>query len=246
MLPQIEQPHFNTVLPISGDKVKYRPYLMKEQKIILISKDSDNPDDMIEAISQVLTNCTDGTVTPKEMNSVDIAFLMTKIRSASEGQIVEKSMRCANVIEVTDEDGSKNKKQCGHHTPVNIDLDTITLTQDFNAETAKVEIGNGVGLKLRIPTIDILALGLQENPDIFDMLPTLIEYIYDDDGVYPLKDEPKKEVTRFIESLKAGDIKNITDFFESIPKLKVDIKFTCEKCGNKETVTVEDIQNFLD
>lgn len=246
MLPKIEQPHYSATLPISKEKVSYRPYLMKEQKIILLSKDADDPDEMIQAISQVLMNCTDNGVVPAEMNSVDIAYLMTKIRSASEGAIVEKMMRCANQITVENEDGDPKSVVCGHHTQVEIDLESITLTHEFNPQSANVDIGNGIGVKLKIPSIDILALGLQDNPNIFDMLPTLIEYIYDEDGVYPLKDESKDEIDRFIENLKAEDIKNITDFFEQIPKLKVDIPFTCEKCGKEDLITVEDIQNFLE
>ena len=100
-----------------------------------------------------------------------------------------------------------------------------------------------MSIKLKIPTIEILAI--QDETQIFEILPTLIEYIYDADQVYPIKDIDKSELQEFFESLKAMDIKQITDFFEEMPKVKVDIPFTCEACGNQETVVVEDIQSFL-
>lgn len=229
MLPKIEQPYYNTVLPIAGTKVRYRPYLMKEQKIILLSKDGPDKQEMIDSVIQVIEACTDKLENIDEMNSIDISFLMTKIRSASEGPIIDLSISCI---------------KCDHQTPVHVDLNEMQLSKEFDNTKSKVMLADDVGVQLKIPDINILALD-QENPDIFILLPTLIDFIFDKDQVYKLKDIPKTDIDEFIENLSSKNVKDIADFFNDVPKLKVDIPFTCESCGHEEIVSEENIHNFL-
>lgn len=248
MLPKIEQPYYNTILPVSGETVKYRPYLVKEEKIILIAMSGGAEDDMKSAIIQIISNCTDGLVNPVKMNSIDISFLMSKIRSASKGGIVEIGMRCKNDIgfnEGTEEEPNIVTKPCNHLNTIPVDLDQMGLTDVPKDIKDTVTISDTLGIKLKMPGIDILDIIQGENINIVDILPSVIEYIYDADSIYKLEDATKEEVSEFIESLNDEHLRQIDAYFSSIPKLKVDIKFQCEKCGHKESITIEDIQNFF-
>lgn len=229
MLPKIEQPYFNTILPISGTPVRYRPYLMKEQKIILLSKDAEDKQEQIESVIQVLEACTNKLEDIRDLNSIDIAFLMTKIRSASEGSIIDLTISCV---------------KCDHSTPVHVDLETMVLSKEFDSSKTKIMLSEDVGVQLKIPDINILALS-QDNPDIFMLLPTIIDSIFDKDQVYKSKDIPEAELDEFIENLSSKNVTDMADFFNDVPTLKVDIPFTCEACGHEEIVSEENIQNFL-
>lgn len=239
MLPKIEQPHYNTVLPISKMKVNYRPYLMKEQKIILIAMSGEDSDDIMGSMIQIISNCTEGTVDAHDLNSVDIAFLMTKIRAASEGGTVDIYMKCNKV----GEDG----EVCGHRTEMEVDLDRMEVTGEYDEDKATIDLGGGIGIKLKIPGIEMFELLSQSQEEIMSSLPILIDYIYDaDGGLYKLENESQEEIDRFIDDLSAQNVRDIGEFFATLPKLKVDINFACEACGHEEVISVEDIQSFLD
>jgi len=227
-LPQIEHPYFDTILPISGIKIKYRPYLVKEQKIILISKDSKDPKEKIGSVLQVIKSCTSGQFDAESLNSIDIAFLIAKIRSAAEGSHVEVLLTCG---------------KCKHKSPAMADLETMKLSKEYDPKTSKIMLSGDIGVQLRIPNIDILAL--TEEDGLFGILPSIIETIFDADSVYKLEDFPQTEQDEFIENLSNKNVEDITEFMNNVPKLKVDIPFTCEACGNNEIVVVEDIQDFL-
>jgi hypothetical protein len=248
MLPKIEQPHFNAVLPISGMNVRYRPYLMKEQKIILIAMSGEESDDIMEAIGQIISNCTEGQVDPKKLSSIDIGFLMMKIRSASEGSIVDVNMHCRNIVEKEDPNTKeKIKAECGHLTPMEVNLKDMEIEGSVQDDLSKVELGGGIGIKLRMPGLDMFNLINADKSDMLKVLPMLIDFVYDADGqIFKLKDEPEEVVQEFLDQLTTKNLTDIMNFFNSLPKIVVKVPFTCEKCGHHEVVVIEDIQSFLD
>lgn len=248
-LPKYEQPHFNTILPLSKMNVNYRPYLMKEQKMILIAMDGEDDDDIITSVTQIISNCTEGTVDARKLNAVDIGFLMAKIRSASEGGLVDVNMRCRNIVKIKDEDGNETEeeKECGHGTEMSVDLESMELVGDLDEERSKIEIVSGIGIKLKVPGIDMLEILSGKRESMIDALPILIDYIYDNEGgIYKLENESKAEIERFIDNLSKKNIDDITKYFNEMPRLVIKIPFTCEKCGHSEVVMIEDIQSFLD
>lgn len=247
MLPKIEQPYFTTKLPISGLDVRYRPYLMKEQKIILIALSSDNAVDISMAVDQVLTNCTDGLVDVNKLNAVDIGFLMVKVRSSAEGGIVDINMHCKNIVTVKDEEtGKETNKECGHLTPMDVDLNTMEIKGEVDESLSKVDLGQGIGIQLKIPSLDMFNLVGKSDEDFITALPMLIDFVYDADGsVFKLDNEPEEQVEEFFEQLSSKNIDDIVKFFKSMPSIIVKVPFTCEKCGYSEEVEVEDIQSFL-
>lgn len=249
MLPKIEQPYYNTQLPISKETVRYRPYLVKEEKVILIAMAGGEDDDIKGAIAQIISNCTDGQVDATELNSIDISFLMAKIRSASKGGIVDIGMRCKNEIEVPAEDGDENAEKqkivCNHLNSVPVDLESMSLTNTPTEIKDTIEISESLGIKLRMPGLEVLDTIKDGNINIVDVLPQVIDYVYDDDGIYKLRDATSEEIEEFVESLNDEHLKEIDKFFTSIPKLKVEVPFVCEKCGHKETIIINDVQNFF-
>lgn len=238
MLPKIEQPYYNTELPMSKTTVRYRPYLMKEQKIILIATAGDENDDVIGAIQQIIFNCTDGAIDAKKLNAIDIGFLMAKIRAASEGNAVDVNMRCKNII-----DG----KECGHLTPMEVDLSNMELSGEYDDELSKISVIGDIYMKLKVPSIEFFDFLDGDRDDIIKVLPLLIDYIYEGNGaIYKLDNESQEEADEFFNSLSIQNINDITLFLDSIPKLTVKIPFTCESCKNSEVISVEDIESFLD
>ena len=237
MLPKIEQPYYNTELPMSKEKVKYRPYLMKEQKIILIANEGDEEDDVVQAITQIIHNCTDGKVDARTLNAVDAGYLMAKIRSASEGAVIDVNMRCKKII---------NDVECGHVTPMSVDISEMVLSGEYKEELTKINIVDGIGIKLKAPSIEFFNFVNRDSDSIVDALPLLIDYIYDSEGqMFRLENETEESVTEFFDSLSGKNIADITKFVDEMPKLVVEIPFTCEECGHSEVVKIQDIQDFL-
>lgn len=242
MLPKLDVPIYETKLISNEQVVRYRPFLVKEQKLFLMAAESDDPKDTINAIKQVLRNCVLDDIDIDNMATFDIEYLFLQLRARSIGEVVNLRFNCNNgVVEKGEE------VKCGNLVKIDVNVLDVNPIKSEN-HSNKIQITDKIGVVLKYPTfgsIDFAGLDTQDMQQILNVIVSCIDYIYDDEQVYYAKDTKKEELVEFIENMKQTDLEKISSFFTSLPKLKKDIHFHCDKCGYEEDITLEGVQSFF-
>jgi hypothetical protein len=242
MLPKLDIPIYETQLISNGQTVRYRPFLVKEQKLFLMAAESDDPKDTINAIKQVLRNCVLDDIDIENMATFDIEYLFLQLRARSIGEVVNLRFNCNNTVT---EKGEEQK--CGNLVKIDVNVLDVNPIKSEN-HTNKVQITEKIGVVLKYPTfgsIDFAGLDTQDMQQILNVIVSCIDFIYDDEQVYYAKDTKKEELVEFIENMKQTDLEKISSFFTSLPKLKKEIHFHCDKCNYEEEITLEGVQSFF-
>lgn len=233
MLPKITHPIFTLDLPISKKRISYRPMLVKEEKMLLLAKESNTEPEIIENFKAVLQNCVKEPLDFDEMPLVEVEFIFLNIRSKSVNNIIP--------VNVTDPHNPSIKHK------VEIDLDEVTIKN--NNTSGIVELQDGISLKLKVPTLATLkniSRSQYENIEAFNIqtLKECMDCIYDSENLYKIKDTPPNEVDAFIDSLTAKHLEGIKKFFDNIPKLNIEVNFTDSK-GVPSTRTLDTFYDFF-
>jgi len=237
-LPKIDTPIYDLTLPLSKKQIRYRPFLVKEQKNLMMAIEANDKETIEKNIKQVLHNCTltDG-VDIERLPVVDVEYYFIQLRAKSVGEIVENKYVCNNVV-----DG----KQCGHVMDVNINLMDINVVQNDN--DGIVKITDRILMKLKYPeysTVEQMS-SMKSSVDIaFKLIVDSIEYIFDGDQYYYANESTPEELMEFVESLNQDQFVKIEDFFEKLPKLKKNVEIHCLKCGYDHSIEVEGLENFF-
>jgi hypothetical protein len=219
-LPKLVTPEHTIELPSTGEKVNFRPFLVKEEKILLTALEAGENSDIVKAIKQVMTNCILSDLDVDNISFFDFEYLFLMLRSKSVGNGLDLTL-----LHNCEDPGIENK--------VMVDLDTIKVK--FPKEhTSKIMIDDVYGVKMKYPTIkDSEKYQNMSNENLLEILGDFIEFVYDKNNVY---DEfTEKEMSDFVESMNKSQLENIMTFFNNMPSLKHDLTYTCKKC--KETVT---------
>ena len=234
-LPTITVPHYFLKLPSNDKEIKYRPFLVKEEKILLIALESEDQRAMVEAVKEVIVNCTYGEIQPEKMAMFDVEYIFLHIRAKSKGEDLELKFQCP---------------KCEEENSIKVDLMKVQVKKD-KKHKQKIELEKDIGIMMKYPTIetsDDFLEESQENPSaeqIFKIMKTSIDYIYDAETTHKPSDYTEEEINTFIDSLPDSAFQNIQDFFTTMPKLKENKKYKCKKCEYEEQVTLEGLQNFL-
>lgn len=241
-LPKIDTPIYETKLLSTGKKVKYRPFLVKEQKLFLMASQSEDVKEVVDTIKQVLNNCilSDG-IDVNTLPVFDLEQLFLQIRARSVGEVVTLRYTCNNDVPVE----NAEPKKCGGVVSVDVNLLEIQPTKD-TTHTSKIELTPKLGIVMKYPNFDIVQrLNIKSEVDLLNLVVDCIDYVYDQDQLYYAKDTKKEELEEFIENLQQSDLEKIQHFFKTMPKLSKKFDFKCPKCGYKEEMNVEGIQNFF-
>ena len=240
MLPRIDTPTYELTLPISKQKIKYRPFLVKEQKILLMSIQADDSNFVNDNVMQVLKNCClTQKVDLDSICSVDMEYYFLHLRARSIGEIVESKYRCQQDL--------PSGETCANLMQVNVNLLEVEL--DKNNYSDIVNLTDNIGIKFKYPNIKTVE-ELQDTGDnilekTLNVIINCIDYIFDDDNFYYPKETTKQEMLDFIDSLNVEQFNKIKEYFENLPKLKKELNVTCEKCGYEHKIVLEGLQNFL-
>jgi len=243
-LPKIDVPVYETTLISSGKKVKYRPFLVKEQKLFLMAAQSDDEKETVDVVKQVLNNCIITDIDIESLPTFDLEYLFMKLRARSVGEVVNLKYNCNNTVK----DDKGEDKVCGGL--VKFDLNLLEIEPTRNEEhNNKIEITDKLGIVMKYPT-----LGMVKNFDnlqnesidtIIEIIVGCIDFIYDADQMYYAKDSTKEELMEFVDNLQQDDLEKIQKFFTTMPKISKPLDFKCGKCGYEEKIVVEGIQNFF-
>ena len=231
-LPQLNAPSYEMVVPSTGETVKYRPFLIKEQKVLMIAQETGKESDMARAMCDIVKSCTDGIIkNPEKLPTFDIEYMFLQLRAKSVGSEVELQITCP------DDDETK--------VPVTINLEDVAVQTD-EEHSKEIMITDEIGIKMKYPSmIDISKYGNKtKTVDLtFGVIKDCLESIFDSEQVY--EDMPKKELDTFIESMNTEQFGKLQKFFDTMPKLKHTITVTNPNTKVESEVVVEGMQNFL-
>jgi len=230
-LPKIDIPIQELTLPSTGEKIKYRPFTVKEEKILLVGQESEDVTSQVLAAKQVVNNCLiDKDVA--ELAMFDLEYVLLYLRARSVNNLIDFTVRDPDTDEVVE---------------LQIDIDNIKVTK-HESHTNEVAINDDYRLFLRYPTIDEFAklttLDPKDPLTDYIMLVSCIDYLASDDEVHYFKDYKQEEIDDFMDGLTASSIKGITNFFETMPKLRHEIKYENSQ-GKEKTFVVEGLQTFF-
>lgn len=229
-LPSIVTPEFETTIPSTKEIIKFRPFLVKEEKILYIAMSSEDNKSMVDAIKKIMVSCFDSNMDIEKLTFFDFEYLFLQLRAKSVSEISEFSL-------------THNVEGCEHVNDVSVNIETVEVQFPADAKDV-IMITDTVGIKLRYPTINDLSR--LENPDvdaIIDLFCDCIVTVFDGDTMF--EDYDKKQLREWIENLSQEQFKNITEFFENMPKLQHEIKYTCGGCNEDVKVTLEGLQSFF-
>jgi len=231
-LPKIATPKYEMTLPSTGEKVSYRPFLVKEEKLLLMAMESGKQKEVIRTVKNLIQNCTDGTLKVDTLPMFDVEYLFLQLRIKSVEDTVELNLKC---------------EKCGEPIKMKLDLKKVNVVFPKKKVDFTVSLTSDIGVKMKYPTLDMMAEmkpGDETKPEfIFDTISKCIESVYDGEQVY--NDFTKKELDEFIDSLPQEHFKKVTEFFESMPKLKHDIEWTCPKDGHKNKIELSGLNDFF-
>lgn len=242
MLPKLDVPTYEVDLISTGKPIRFRPFLVKEQKLFLMASESDDAKETVQVIRQVLKNCIIDDIDVDSLPTFDLEWLFINLRARSVEEIVNLRYKCNN--NVKDEEG-KDVKCSGY---VEFDVNLLDIEPSKNPEhTNKVQITENLGVMLKYPTFEMVQKyeGLEENDLMTNVLVDCIDYIYDKEQMYYAKDTTRDELIEFVDNLQQKDLEKIKLFFDTIPEVKKDVTFECPKCKYKEEIAIKGIQNFF-
>ena len=235
-LPKLTTPTYELELPSTDEKIKYRPFLVKEEKILMMAMESKANADITQAVKDIVSECTFKKIDITNMPMFDVEYIFLQIRSKSVGEVSKLKLLCPD-------DGKT-------YADVELDLNQVKV-QVGDDHTNKIELGDDKGMIMRYPTIDSFKESGIKNitaTNMLEVISTCILQIYEEKGkkVYDPKDQTQKELTDFIEQLNTKQFKDVQNFFETMPKLKHEITIKNPKTKKESKITLTGLNDFFE
>jgi len=230
-LPIVDVPKYSVTIPSTEESVVYRPYLVKEEKILMIAMESENQEQVMRAVKEVIAACTFNKVNVDNLTVFDMEYVFLKLRSKSVGEVSKIGVKCG---------------ECSTLNDIEIQLDALEVSKPTEDKSV-VMITDTIGVKLRYPTVkDANLLAKYSGTEAaIKTIVACIDNIFDDEKVYPAKDSTPKELEQFLDSLNAEQFKKMQSFFETMPSLSHDATFTCSSCGHQNELLIKGLANFF-
>jgi len=232
-LPIQQAPQYRCELPVSRIEVKYRPFLVKEQNHLLLARESEDSNVIFDSIMELIKSVTEGSIDGSKLPLVDLEYLFLQIRTKSVGETAKVPLIC-------------NEELCDGVGYVDIDLTDIEVDTSELSD-GKIELHENLMVELAPPSSKLIyeVEGLDEVAIIKPILRECMVRIYDEENVYEMIEHRDSEIDEFIESLTVPQFEKISDYFGSMPTLKKEVDYKCEKCGEVSTNTLSGLQSFF-
>jgi len=234
-LPKLNVPTYELVVPSTDEKVKYRPFLVKEEKILLIAMESGKSEDMLQSVKDIVDECTFNKLKLGSMPMFDVEYIFLQIRAKSVGEVSKLKVLCQDDMKT--------------YANVSVDLNDIEVQVDDD-HTNKIVLSDEMGVIMKYPTIDSFTEHKIDDinaSNMLDVIAICIAQIYDKKGeeVYDSKDSTKKELIEFVEQLNTQQFADIQKFFDTMPSLRHTITVKNPKTKKESEVTLTGLNDFF-
>jgi hypothetical protein len=236
-LPMNSMPTFHLTIPSSGKKVRFRPFLVKEEKSLLIAQQSEDPKVMVDTLRGVIESCVLDDVDAASLATFDLEYIFLQIRGKSVGETVDLFFQCDN------DHGEQNDKA---RSKITINLADIEVTKT-EGHSNKIPLFGDVGVIMKYPTLEVAEsmTDFENIEDVFGVVAESIDCIYDSEQVYYAKDTSKQEMLQFLNNLTTEQFLKVQQFFDTMPKLSTTVEYKCPICGKEHKKTLEGLANFF-
>ena len=231
-LPKLESNRFKLKLPSTGKTIEYKPYTVKEEKFLLLARESEDPTEMYTALEDLLKACTFDKVDIRRLPVFEFEQLFIAVRAKSVGEIVPLQLSCSS---------------CEVKSPVDINLLDAKVEGDMKRKMT-IDLSDSIGITMSYPrfsTAEIIIGEGDEADKIIDVLVDCVDSIYDNDNVYPAEEHTKEELKEFIESLSAAQFQKLLQVYNNAPSTVLDIDFKCFSCGHDNHIKLEGMSSFF-
>ena len=233
-LPKLNDiPKYSLTIPSTGKEIKFRPYLVKEEKVLMLAMESQDEKQMYSSIVDTIEACVNDPIKRSLLTTFDVEYMFTQIRSKSVGETADIMLKC---------------KQCEHSNKVQINLDNVKVE---NLEVNKtISITEDIILEMKWPTyLSMINSGMYkedtQTEKTFEMIISCIDKVITDDEQISMADETKEDAMEFVESLNTGQFDKIRKFMENMPAMKSEGNFICESCGHHNKYTLQGMSDFF-
>jgi len=232
-LPKLNTPTYELVLPSTGEKIKYRPFLVKEQKMLMLAQESKDENSLADTLGQLVKSCTFEKIDAENSPMFDIEYIFLKLRAKSVGETAE--------ISILARDDNKTR------VPIKVNLDKIDIHMTAD-HTNEVQIDEKIKLVLKYPVLKDMKHISESDDDykkMFAVLNKCIYEVHDGDKIYNAIDLTQKDIDEFVDSMNTSQLSKVLDFFTTMPKLRHPVSFINPKTKVKNEVVLEGLQTFL-
>tara|TARA_B110000285_G_scaffold208154_1_gene248118 strand:+ start:30 stop:740 length:711 start_codon:yes stop_codon:yes gene_type:complete len=233
-LPKLKSQVYELEQPSTGEKIKYRPFLVKEQKVLMMASESEDEKQIRDALAGIISSCTYEKVDPFNVPMFDVEFLFLRIRGKSVGEKIELNLLCPDDNET--------------RVKTNLNLDDVGVNQKLG-HTNEISITDKIKIIMNYPTLnDMVGMNGGENvgiDEVLDMIKRCVHEIHDGETVHSKIDMSESDLNEFIESLTTEQFESLTNFFDTMPKVAHSIEVTNPKTKKKGEVVIEGIQSFF-
>jgi len=232
MLPKIATPKYDMIVPSTGKSITYRPYVVKEEKILLIALESQDEKQIEKSIYTMIEACLDGNIKINDLTNFDIEFIFLTLRSVSVGEGIKLKMLCS---------------ECEEPNDVKIDLNNLQVkNNDFDKKDLQIKINDEITMDLRWPSMGDRSLDNSTGTEaIIHMVAKSIDTLYYGEETIAMADTPFKEVLEFVESLSSEQFNKCMEVLVKTPYTGYDLEYTCQKCGHKNERELKGLADFF-
>lgn len=228
-LPRLDTPTYELMLPSTGAKVKFRPFLVKEHKILLTMSEADNSE-VARIIRELVDVCTFNKLKIKDLPHFDIEYIFMFLRAKSISETVDVVVNC----------------ECGEKIDANFNIENLQVVKP-EGHSNKIMINNEIGIELKYPNIDdvVDVFATKDNQKVIDLIIKSIKGIYNQEDYWVAEEQTKEELEEFVFSLTKEQFDKLEKFFVTSPKIVQTIECDCPKCGKHNVSKLEGLQNFF-
>lgn len=232
-LPIQNTPTYTCVLPQSGQEVKYRPFLVKEQKILVLARESESTSQVMDSIIELIGSVTFDKVDATKLATIDLEFLFLQVRAKSVGETADVTVSC-------------QEEGCAGSGQTTVDLNEVEVKGSV-PDDLKIMLTDEMGVIVKIPNVSDLQ-SVDEVDDVDQGLFVLkksMETIFDAENTYEIADVSKEDLDEFIESLTLQQVEKLSSVFNDLPRLEKEVEYQCNLCGTKQSRTLVGLQSFF-
>ena len=237
-LPKLNVPVYETILPSTEKVIKYRPFLVKEEKLLLTALEGGTGNEMPAAIKQIINNCVQTELDVDNLSTFDIEYLFLRLRAKSVGEEVTIGLKPYPC-------GQNDGKLCEKTTEVKINLEEVKVTKN-EKHTNKIMLDDKIGVIMDYPNSSSLEKIEGDNFTVgMNLIKSSIKMIFTAEQTHERDSFTDEDLNEFLESLNSDQFQRIREFFDTMPKLSHTVKYTCSTCGEKKETILEGLNSFF-